>query len=128
MPSKPGRPCKTPGCGQIVGAGDGPYCADHVGAGTSIDDRPSSSRRGYDRRWRALRKRVLAEEPICRDPYKRHPGRLAPTTDIDHIIPRSCGGEDERKNLQGLCHSCHSYKTLVIERNVQGSGGQISTT
>lgn len=56
---------------------------------------------------------VLADEPICHDPYEQHPGRVVPTTDVDHIISMRRGGDNSRANLQGLCHECHSYKTVI---------------
>lgn len=38
---------------------------------------------------------------------------LGISTDVDHIIPKSRGGEDTPENLQGACHSCHSRKTAT---------------
>ncbi len=35
-----------------------------------------------------------------------------PTVEVDHIIPKALGGTDERSNLQGLCRSHHSAKTM----------------
>ena len=34
-----------------------------------------------------------------------------PSVEVDHIIPVSQGGTDERDNLQGACHDCHEEKT-----------------
>lgn len=78
-----------------------------------MDRRPSAAARGYDRRWRRLRRRVLAEEPVCRDPDGRHPNEVVAAVHVDHIIPRRNGGTDARENLQALCPSCHSYKTAI---------------
>lgn len=68
--------------------------------------RPPPHLRGYDARWRKLRRIVLAESPIC-----NHCG--APAVDVDHIIPLSRGGTHDRENLQPLCHACHSRKTVL---------------
>lgn len=35
-----------------------------------------------------------------------------PTDEVDHILPKSQGGTDDRMNLQGLCRHCHSAKTM----------------
>jgi 5-methylcytosine-specific restriction protein A len=35
----------------------------------------------------------------------------APSTDVDHRVPRRRGGTDHWANLQALCHPHHSAKT-----------------
>lgn len=59
--------------------------------------------------WQKLRADVLAEEPLCRDCLKQ--GRIEPSTDCDHIDGNP--GNNERSNLAGRCHSCHSRKTAA---------------
>lgn len=39
---------------------------------------------------------------------------------IDHVTPKSQGGTSDDENLQLLCHSCHSRKTL--KENGLGGG------
>lgn len=68
--------------------------------------RGSAAARGYGRRWQALRKLVLHEQPIC-----EMPGCGMMATDVDHILAKAKGGTDERGNLRALCHACHSRKT-----------------
>lgn len=67
-------------------------------------------------RWLRLRERVLGEEPLCRDPYGWHAasGRVAPSVDVDHIIPLrvNLALAYVRTNLQGLCRHCHRRKTI----------------
>lgn len=55
---------------------------------------------------RALRLRVLVEEPRCR-------GCGAPATEVDHIEPRYRRPDLflVRTNLQALCRRCHARKT-----------------
>jgi 5-methylcytosine-specific restriction protein A len=70
------------------------------------DPRPSAASRGYGASWRKLRPLVLARDPLCRDC-----GRL-PSLHVDHVVARERGGSDALANLQGLCHACHSRKTV----------------
>lgn len=92
--------CSHAGCFELTTKGS---CGHHEAK--RQDNRASSSARGYGRRWRKLRILILHRDPICRI-CKR-----APSTDVDHIIPKREGGEDSAQNLQGVCHSCHSHKT-----------------
>lgn len=65
----------------------------------------------YDgKRWKDLRRLVIAEEPLCRVCLSN--GETSATCEIDHMIPLELGGAPyDRTNLQGLCHECHSRKT-----------------
>lgn len=55
------------------------------------------------------RAQVKAEEPFCRECLKH--GKRVATDVIDHIVPLSEGGSDERSNKQGLCDPCHDAKS-----------------
>ena len=95
--------CAFGGCGALTRAH---YCPDHerVKRRAYDQNRPSSTKRGYGRRWAKLRMMVLRRQPVC--PC----GALA--TEVDHINPKRQGGEDSFENLQGLCKPCHSRKTV----------------
>jgi 5-methylcytosine-specific restriction endonuclease McrA len=68
------------------------------------------------KRWRALRKRVLFEEPLC-----RVCGRAA--DHVDHIIPLDRGGEPfARANTQPLCRSCHGKKSRADDQGRVATG------
>jgi 5-methylcytosine-specific restriction protein A len=99
------------------------FCGDHrkQEARRSGRVRPSAAQRGYDSTWRKLRKLVLAEEPLCADPFgaHAHTGQVVPATDVDHIVPIAKGGTNTRGNLLCLCHSCHSRKTMSEMKRVQ---------
>ncbi len=116
MPRKAKHGCPQQGCVELVDAG---YCLAHVKPRriTAYEDsRLSARQRGYGRHWEKLRLCVLREEPLCRICLMG--GRTEPSTDVDHMIPKAAGGSDQRSNLQGLCHSCHSRKTRREQHGV----------
>jgi 5-methylcytosine-specific restriction protein A len=55
------------------------------------------------------RAQVLAEEPFCRSCLGR--GLEVGSNEVDHIVPLSEGGSDERSNKQALCVPCHAAKS-----------------
>ena len=117
MPHRPGHPCRWQGCTAIVPAGTA-YCAAHQ---RTVDaQRGNAGERGYGARWRRLRMMFLAEHPLCCDPFGVHGEVPVLATDVDHVVPRAAGGSDEDSNLQALCHSCHSRKTISVDRSPGG--------
>lgn len=75
------------------------------------DKRKTRQQRGYGREHDAMRKRVLDEEPLCRECSKA--GRVEAACIADHIKPKTEGGTDDRENYQGLCYCCHKTKTAA---------------
>ncbi|MGB7479864.1 MAG: HNH endonuclease signature motif containing protein [Burkholderiaceae bacterium] len=59
--------------------------------------------------WGRLRAAVLDDEPLCRHCYAY--GRVNFATDVDHID--NDASNNDRNNLQALCHECHSRKTMA---------------
>ena len=112
MAQKPLRPCRHPGCGTLTREG---WCPQH-----KPREAPRSPEAAAWRRWYSLkvwtddlRPGQLLREPFCRACAAR--GIRTPATDVDHI--RDHKGDwalfTDRSNLQSLCHSCHSRKTMA---------------
>lgn len=107
-PTAPGTPCPSPGCPAITPPDT--YCEDHSAEGWQGDDRPSAAQRGYDTKWRKVRRSYLREHPLCEHCEDRD--RVRAAKDVDHITPLSEGGARlDPDNFQALCRACHNRKT-----------------
>lgn len=71
------------------------------------------------RRGVELRKRRLANEPLCR--MCKAKGVATPATTPDHIKPLAHGGLDIDDNIQCLCAECHADKTAYEGHNSQAA-------
>lgn len=111
MAMKPLRPCRFPGCGELTREG---WCPRHKPKEKSRSPEAAAWRRWYSLKvWTEdLRPGQLLREPFCRECARR--GVRTWATDVDHI--RDHKGDwalfTDRSNLQSLCHSCHSRKTM----------------
>jgi 5-methylcytosine-specific restriction protein A len=96
-------------CSRLV-AGRCPHCVktrDHA--------RPNANARGYNSaRWLRFRGVQLARFPLCAQCEKD--GRITIAIAVDHIRPID-GPDDPRfldfREVQSLCHRCHSVKTAT---------------
>ena len=113
MPRKPLRPCNYPGCPNLTSTG---YCEEHQ----KLRDeqyrkygRDDFSKSFYSTpAWRSVRRRQLDAEPYCAECFKE--GRIVKASIVDHIVPIKEGGAKyDPKNLQSLCWSCHSRKSIL---------------
>jgi len=69
-------------------------------------------------RWQKLTKQFLKENRLCVRCLEE--GRTTIATVSDHIIPITHGGQEwDTKNLQPLCASHHSRKTMTEDRVAQ---------
>jgi 5-methylcytosine-specific restriction protein A len=59
--------------------------------------------------WRRIRKAMLARQPRC-----QHCGSTSGPLHVDHIVGvrKAWARRLDPTNLQVLCHSCHSRKTV----------------
>lgn len=84
----------------------------------------SSTERGYGGRWRRLRLRKLAMDPLCR--MCAEMGRTTVANVVDHIVAHK--GDHTRlydlDNLQSLCETCHNAVKQAEERGgvIRGAG------
>ena len=71
--------------------------------------------------WRDTRMHFLKVNPLCK--RCRELGRVTEATVVDHIHPRTQGGDSYSwANLQGLCKSCNAVKTAMDNPNNGGVG------
>jgi 5-methylcytosine-specific restriction endonuclease McrA len=70
---------------------------------------------------------ILAGDPECRIQVKCGPkaGQLpALSTEVDHIVPTSRGGDESLEsldNLRGACYACNAYKTAAEDSTFTSS-------
>ena len=116
MAMKPQRPCRHPGCTELTREG---YCPQH---------KPRERRSADAAAWHKLysldiwiddlRPTQLINEPFCRECARR--GERVRAPEVDHIVPHR--GDmalfTDRRNLQSLCKSCHSRKTLAENKQI----------
>lgn len=112
--SKPKRLCKAPGCRNLVPVGTGALCEEHGQEyQRKVENRRQSSYdRGYNTRWRKVRKMFLTRNPLCVSCLKEHQRETLATV-VDHIVPHR-GDYDlfwDESNWQSLCARCHGRKT-----------------
>ena len=75
-------------------------------AAIQVPEKPKPSWPWNTSRWRTLRKRILAEEPLCNRCNRKPPKH------IHHRVPVSEGGAAfDRDNLVALCVQCHREVT-----------------
>jgi 5-methylcytosine-specific restriction enzyme A len=104
------RPCAEPGCPELVGPLDW-KCPRHLAEHEQAYDahRGSARSRGYNVAWDRLRKMYLAEHPLCEDHKAR--GKVVEAVMVHHVVPISEGGEPlDPSNLRALCNWCHSAR------------------
>lgn len=113
--NKPLRMCKHPGCQRLTSTG---YCPEHK---PRHERKASASWHSWYTNphygWAKRRDNQLAAEPFCRECAKH--GLRVKATEADHIEPHR--GDLQKflhGELQSLCHTCHSRKTVQENADV----------
>jgi len=74
------------------------------------DRQGTRQERGYGADWQAVRSAVIARDMgLCKPCYRA--GRVTPFDAVDHIVPKSEGGENTVENAECVCRACHKRKT-----------------
>ena len=77
--------------------------------------------RGYGNDWDKARRVILMRDSgLCQ--VCSRAGRVTGATQVDHIVARAHGGDDDTANLQAICVPCHAEKTKNDSK--KGRGGQ----
>jgi 5-methylcytosine-specific restriction protein A len=85
-------------------------CHEH----SQLEPSPDATPRLRGRKLQRLRRRVFIEQPICAVCALERPWQEQQVSqELDHIVPLSRGGTDERHNLRGLCIEHHSKKSVA---------------
>jgi 5-methylcytosine-specific restriction enzyme A len=103
------RPCAQPRCPALVPLRTR-HCPRHAKeAQLRIYRRQGSkAKQGYGKRWRKLRKVIIARDPICKI------CGVSASRDVDHIEPKrpeQDAADFREDQLQGICKPCHGRKT-----------------
>ena len=123
--------CMKAGCGRAAINGKD-FCTKHIALQAQRDNRKLFTKRGksseYHRlyesaEWRKRRAAFLKKYPTCFICGK-------PATIADHIVPHR-GDLNlfyDDSNLQPMCQSCHSRKTMRENQNFHGNAPRVEKT
>ena len=79
--------------------------------------------------WKVLRLYMLNKYPLCK--HCKEKGKLTSSIDVDHIVDIEDAPEKrlDIDNLQTLCKSCHSKKTMekVLKNKKENNETKIKT-
>ena len=131
MPTSPAKPCRKPGCPNLITDTYLGLCPQHKREYQREHDRDrgSAAARGYNARWRRRSKLFLKRYPLCVECLKKSKRRAA--TIVDHIKPHR--GDSvlfwDESNWQSLCKPHHDRKTAMEKlNNIQEGKGHLKST
>lgn len=106
MPYAPPKPCRHPGCPQLVDTG---YCDSHRALKPKRSTDHHRARKTAS--FRRQREAFLRDNPFCAEHDRHGVKRLGGV--LDHIKPHR--GDDvlfwDQDNWQNLCRECHNAKS-----------------
>lgn len=115
MPAAAPRPCRAPGCRELVRdpVARG-YCDAHADRRSNWQARQqrtgTTTARGYGAAWRKIRQRIMERDGGLCQPCLRL-GFTVLAYAVDHIVNKARDGTDADDNLQAICRECHKAKT-----------------
>lgn len=118
MPYRAPHLCNWVGCNKST---QSRFCEEHQKLYWEKDNENRKNDHHYVSSWARLSKMILSEEPLCRMCKAEGITRLARC--VDHIDGDSMN--NDRDNLQPLCWSHHSSKT-VLENGGFGKSREVS--
>jgi len=104
-PKKLKTPCSHPLCPELT---HDRFCEKHRKEHhrEKDRDRASAAERGYDSRWRKVRKWYMRRNPLCERCLQEGTTKAAEV--VHHITPIDDGGAKyDFDNLEALCEKCH---------------------
>lgn len=108
MPKLPPKQCTYAGCKLYTTKNS--RCEEHQRESWATSNNSTPSERGYGYSWTKIRKQALIRDGylcvVC-----SNKGLLTKATEVDHILNKAQGGDDDIDNLQSICSSCHKAKT-----------------
>lgn len=117
MPRRPPRPCTAPGCTSVQ---DGDRCDRHRRERNRLKsrERGKTAVRGYDARWRKVRRLKLSRQPLCETCEAR--GQTTPAQMVHHLVPirASWALRLVLLNLKSVCIACHPIEERLSDDRV----------
>ena len=116
MPSRPPKACCRPLCNLLSYDGTS-YCEKHKpkqcsGWSKSNEKKGIKNRHdaGYGSWWDKLRLKILVRDRyLCQ--VCLNLGVMKEAKQVDHIVNKAIGGNNDPSNLQSICIECHKRKT-----------------
>jgi 5-methylcytosine-specific restriction protein A len=118
MPQAPRKPCRSPGCKELV---TGSYCGKHERKKETEakaqrikydKERGTSASRGYSYRWSKYSLQYRKNNPLCVMCEAKGKFTLAECVDhIEAVEDRNDPKFWDENNHQSLCNTCHNVKS-----------------